>query len=145
MHYLKLFIFWIIGWVFLNSKSRVIKVEKLKDKEVCLSIIIPAKNEEKNTGKVLNSIKRQSYEPYEIIVVNDKSTDKTEAIASTYSGIKIISLDSEPPKGQIGKPWACWNGYLNSTGNLLLFLDADVELAEEALEILITKYFQKKA
>ncbi|MDD3656800.1 MAG: glycosyltransferase family A protein [Atribacterota bacterium] len=74
-------------------------MEKLKDKEVCLSIIIPAKNEEKNTGKVLNSIKRQSYEPYEIIVVNDKSTDKTEAIASTYSGIKIISLDSEPPKG----------------------------------------------
>ncbi len=139
-----LFIAWLIGWVFILSKYRILKKENFQFPEAHLSIIIPAMNEEKNIDKVLNSIKKQSYQPYEIIVVNDHSTDKTENIASTYSDIKIISLQGEPPEGWVGKPWACWNGYLNSTGNLLLFLDADVELSPQALESVMAKYYQKK-
>jgi glycosyltransferase involved in cell wall biosynthesis len=103
-------------------------------------VIIPALNEDHNIGKILNTLKAQNYKPYEIIVVNDHSTDKTESVASSYKGIDIISLKKEPPKSWIGKPWACWNGYLKSTGDLLLFLDADVELSRGALESLVTEY-----
>lgn len=137
-------IFWATGWILLFSKYRILKAKRFNLRETRLSIIIPAMNEEKNIGKLLNSLKRQSYKPYEIIVVNDNSTDNTQSIAENYSDIKIISLKMGPPEGWVGKPWACWNGYLNVTGNLLLFLDADVELAPMALESLLAQYFPKK-
>jgi len=135
MRHFILIISWVIGWLLLR-KIRFLKAKNLQNKKVRISVIIPAMNEEHNIGKILNTLKTQNYTPHEIIVVNDNSTDKTESVASSYIGIKIISLKKEPPEGWIGKSWSCWNGYLKSTGNLLLFLDADVELSKEALESL---------
>ena len=100
-----------------------------------VSIIIPARNEEKNLPNILNSLKLQTYEPYEIIVVDDFSSDRTSEIANQY-GVSVIQ-NPELPDGWTGKTWAVWNGYLNSTGDVLVFLDTDVRLAPRGLETLL--------
>ena len=103
------------------------------DKRV--SVIVPARNEEKNLPYILNSLNAQTYKPFEIIVVDDFSEDKTKEIASQY-GVKIVE-NTELPAGWTGKTWAVWNGFLNSSGDILVFLDADVRLAPNALESLL--------
>lgn len=100
-----------------------------------LSIIIPARNEESNLPHLLLSLMAQTYKPFEIIVIDDCSEDRTHAIAESY-GVKVIA-GSPPPQGWTGKNWAVWNGYLQATGDLIAFLDADVRLAPQALESLL--------
>ncbi|MDK2806290.1 MAG: 4,4-diaponeurosporenoate glycosyltransferase [Clostridium butyricum] len=100
-----------------------------------VSVIIPARNEEKNLPYILESLKNQTYMPYEVILVDDFSSDKTFEIAKSY-GIKVIR-NTEMPEGWTGKTWALWNGYKNSTGDVLAFIDADVRLAPRALEALV--------
>jgi len=100
-----------------------------------VSVIIPARNEEKNLPYILESLKKQTYMPYEVIVVDDFSSDRTFEIAKSY-GIKVIR-NTEMPDGWTGKTWALWNGYKNSTGDVLAFIDADVRLSPRALEALV--------
>lgn len=100
-----------------------------------VSAIIPARNEESNLPKILGSLAKQTLPPHEIIVVDDFSTDATAEIAKNY-GAHVIH-NPELPDGWTGKNWALWNGYLASTGDVLVFLDADVTLAPIALEALI--------
>jgi 4,4'-diaponeurosporenoate glycosyltransferase len=105
-------------------------------KDSCrISVIIPARNEEKNLPYILQSLKKQTIEPFEIIVVDDSSSDKTAEVAASY-GARVIR-NSTLPNGWTGKNWAVWNGFLNCSGDLLIFLDADVRLAPHALEALI--------
>ena len=140
MRHIFLIIAWLIGWLLFKNINFLRSKQLEGDEEFSISVIIPARNEEHNIRKVLDTLEAQTYKPKEIIVVNDNSTDKTELIAVSYKNIKVVSLEKEPPPGWIGKPWACWNGYLKSTGDLLLFLDADVELSPKALESLLTEY-----
>lgn len=84
-----------------------------------LSIIIPTKNEEKFLPKLLESIKKQTFTDYEIIVSDNGSKDKTKEIATNF-GCKIV-------KG--GLPGRARNrGAKVARGALLLFLDSDTEL-----------------
>jgi glycosyltransferase involved in cell wall biosynthesis len=116
---------------------------KLNEK---ISVIIPARNEEINVGKLLKALIKQSIEPHEIIVVNDNSTDGTASIVEQFSKknqkIKLINLLEDPPEGWTGKSWALWNGVQNSSGNLLVFLDADVEPGEKAIEFLAQRHIE---
>jgi len=100
-----------------------------------VSVIIPARNEEINLPHLLGSLVRQSVQPDEIIVVDDHSEDGTRAAAERY-GVRVLSAP-ELPAGWTGKNWALWNGYLHSTGDILVFLDADIRLADDALEALL--------
>lgn len=87
------------------------------------SIIIPARNEEKNLPRLLNSIVQSEVRPTEILVVDDVSTDNTAAVASSF-GARVLS--SAPlPVGWTGKTWACHQGAQHAATNLLFFLDAD--------------------
>ncbi len=93
-----------------------------------VSIILPSRNEEKYIGRCLDSLLRQDYLNYEIIAIDDSSSDKTGEIIKKYSDShsNIIHVVAEPkPDGWTGKNWACHQGYLKSKGNLILFTDAD--------------------
>ncbi len=101
-----------------------------------ISVIIPARNEEINLPHLLASLADQTIKPHEIIVIDDYSEDRTAEIASAYDTILV----SNPPlpEGWTGKNWAVWNGYLRSTGDILIFLDSDVRLAADGIELLIS-------
>ncbi len=74
-----------------------------------VSIILPARNEENFLSKCLDSLIKQDYQNYEIIVVNDSSDDSTWKIISEYAknNSKIIPVNANPkPDGWTGKNWA---------------------------------------
>jgi chlorobactene glucosyltransferase len=93
-----------------------------------ISVILPARNEEKYIAKCLDSILKQDYINFEIIAVNDSSTDRTGDIIRQFTrkSPKIVAVSAGPaPIGWVGKNWACFQGYLNATGDMFLFTDAD--------------------
>jgi len=102
-----------------------------------ISVIIPARNEELNLPELLASLSRQTLKPSEVIVVDDHSTDRTREIAESF-GVTVIA-SPELPEGWTGKSWALWNGYLKSNGDILIFLDADVRLADGAIASLVAE------
>jgi glycosyltransferase involved in cell wall biosynthesis len=97
-----------------------------------ISILIPARNEEKNIGKCLGSVTKTNYPNYEVIVYDDESIDRTTDIAKQYTDVKLIPGKALPP-GWIGKSHACDCLSKAAKGKYLLFIDADVEVAPNAI------------
>ena len=109
-----------------------------------VSIILPARNEEGFIGKCLDSLIKQDYPNYEIIVVNDSSEDSTGKIISEYAkkNSKIIPVTAKAkPDGWMGKNWACMEGYQKATGELLLFTDADTKHSENVISLAVAQLF----
>jgi chlorobactene glucosyltransferase len=104
--------------------------------DTLLSVIIPARNETDTIASVVRSILGSTYEPLELIVVDDRSTDGTASIVQQLGADKRLRLirGDELPEGWYGKPWACLQGYRHATGELLLFTDADTRHQPELLE-----------
>jgi chlorobactene glucosyltransferase len=102
-----------------------------------LTIIIPARNEEHNIKACLDSLLHQTIENFYIIVVDDNSDDHTSEIvksyAREYSYISLIKL-TEKPSGWVGKNYALYEGACQVSTPYILFLDADVKLAEYCVE-----------
>jgi chlorobactene glucosyltransferase len=102
----------------------------------CISILVPARDEERKIGKCIYSLLRQDYPNYEVIVLDDQSSDNT---ADILHNIKIeyprlIILAGKPlPEGFTGKNWACAQLAQYAHGELLLFTDADTEFQPYAL------------
>jgi glycosyltransferase involved in cell wall biosynthesis len=89
-----------------------------------VSIVIPARNEECNLGACLESLTTQSGVAFEIIVVDDGSTDRTHEIAQRFAGVRVIF--PEPlPEGRTGKNNALVAGAGEARARWLLFTDAD--------------------
>lgn len=103
-----------------------------------LSVIIPARNEAANLPILLESLSIQTRQPDEIIVIDDVSSDGTAVIAVAF-GVKVIST-ADKPHGWLGKSWACQQGAEVATGDLLLFVDADVSLSPDAIARLLATY-----
>jgi chlorobactene glucosyltransferase len=100
-----------------------------------VTIVIPARNEERYIGKTLDAALRQDYPDFEVIVVDDGSEDGTAAaIAQRALEPRLTALASRPLNpGWLGKPNALASGALRATGKWILFMDADVELQPRAL------------
>jgi 4,4'-diaponeurosporenoate glycosyltransferase len=105
---------------------------------ISVSIIIPARNEEKNLALLLDSLSRQSLKPLEIIVANDNSRDGTARVAEDR-GARLINL-KDLPEGWTGKALACFEGAKAAGGELLIFLDADTCLEADGLKLLLKLY-----
>jgi len=106
-----------------------------------VSIILPARNEEEFIGKCLDSLIKQDYKNYEIIVIDDSSEDFTGKIISEYAKKypNIITVSARPkPDGWMGKNWACMEGYSKATGELLLFTDADTKHAKNIITLAVS-------
>ncbi len=101
-----------------------------------VSVLIPARDEEANIGACLESLQKQDYPNFEIIVLDDNSSDNTadivEGIAAKDNRIQLIS--GEPlPEGWAGKPFACYQLAKKAGGSWLLFVDADTTHAAHML------------
>ena len=90
-----------------------------------ISVIIPARDEEKNIGQLLAALKSQTYpaELYEVIVVDDQSTDKTAEVVKSFAGVKLISLKEEGINSY--KKKAIEKGIAAASGELIVTTDAD--------------------
>jgi len=138
-----------------------------------VSIIVPARNEEQHIRETLTRLLALEYANYEIIVVNDRSTDRTgqimEEIAAGPCGadtlvrlqaapalqteadrsvrptrLKVIHI-SELPPGWLGKTHAMWTAGKQATGDWLLFTDADVLFKPDSLRRAIAYAVPEKA
>ena len=117
------------------------KFEKKDHVKPKVSIILPARNEEKFIDKCLVSLLNQDYDNYEIIVINDSSEDSTGDLIKKYAKkySKIIPVDANPkPVGWVGKNWACMEGYKKATGELLLFTDADTKHTNSVISLAVS-------
>ncbi|MEO6458125.1 MAG: glycosyltransferase family 2 protein [Chloroflexia bacterium] len=95
-----------------------------------VSIIVPARNEERNLPRLLPSLLSQKYPAYEVIVVDDKSEDETPDILGEWVArderLKIVNgVELPREEGWLGKPHAMHQGAQQAKGDWLLFTDAD--------------------
>ncbi len=107
-----------------------------------ISIIVPARNEEKNIGNLLKDLSNQSIDIHQIICVNDDSNDDTLKIIKKFN-VDVVDINKKPDDWT-GKSWACFTGYKKSTGDLLLFIDADVRLSKDAIKKVSDEYIENK-
>lgn len=116
-----------------NSSSKRLTQDSQKFSKK-ISVLIPVRNEENNILKCLNSVLREKHIEYEIIVLNDNSTDNTANILKSINNQKVKIIQGEPlPEGWVGKNFACHQLSESATGDYLLFIDADTEIKEGGL------------
>jgi glycosyltransferase involved in cell wall biosynthesis len=105
-----------------------------------VTAIIPAKDEERILGECLDSVCAQTYSNLEILVVNDRSTDRTGSIAEEYAAndprVRVITVETLPP-GWTGKTHALQLAADQARGEWFWFLDADTFHTPENLSIVL--------
>ena len=93
-----------------------------------ISVIVPARNEQRNIAACLAALQAQTYPNLEIIAVDDRSSDRTPAILAELAAndprVRVIA-GRELPAGWAGKPHALWQGAQAASGEWLCFIDAD--------------------
>jgi len=130
----------LVSGVLLFLRQPILPDGEMSNPPKKVSVIIPARNEENNLPFLMQDLNKQSCLPYEIICVDDDSTDKTAGIAESF-GAKLIKI-TDKPEGWTGKSFACQTGANIASGELLLFLDADVRLQVNAVKK-IEKAYEK--
>lgn len=100
-----------------------------------VSVIIPARNEERTLPLLLASLAAQDQKADEVLVVDDGSEDATAEVAARH-GARVLAAGPKP-EDWMGKSWACWQGAQAATGDTFVFLDADTTLARGGLAALV--------
>ncbi|MBI3501579.1 MAG: glycosyltransferase [Bacteroidetes bacterium] len=145
--YVLLLIFYLIGWK--KTQSLLLKPSTLNHlpmigTSTIVSIIVPVRNEEQNILKLLSCLVKQTYPSshFEIIIVNDHSTDRTAEFISAQkvSNIKFTEL----PAGKEGKKSAIAEGIKHAAGQFIITTDADCEMGERWLESIAAFYEKEK-
>lgn len=125
-------------WVSFRDSPFLDKFDVKPHQKPKVSVIVPARNEEVFIEKCLASLLDQDYENYEVIAIDDRSDDKTgeiiKKIAKQNSKIVYVLADPKPEKW-MGKNWACVEGFKKSTGELLLFTDADTKHSKNMISL----------
>ncbi len=92
-----------------------------------VSILVPARNEEKTIAACVNSLIEQDYPDFEVVVLDDHSEDRTREILASISSRKLrVIAGQDLPAGWTGKNWSCHQLAQNALGELFIFTDADV-------------------
>lgn len=109
-------------------------------RQVRVSILIPARNEARVIGATIRHILAQTYPNFELLIMDDASTDGTAGIAQAAGvgdpRLRVLTGTPMPP-GWAGKPWACQQLAEAASGDILIFTDADVQWEPEALAALL--------
>lgn len=143
MIYILYFALLYLGFTSLVLIRNLFQFKRLKDVQVSefqnspkVSICIPARNEEKNIRKCVESCLSQNYQEFEVLVLDDGSTDQTPTILNELQSKNdrlIVLRGSKKPENWLGKPWACHQISERAQGDILVFIDADVWLEPETL------------
>ncbi len=111
---------------------------KRKNREIAtfprISLIVPAYNEAKTIRSCVQSLRELNYPNYDVVVVDDGSTDNTFEEASQIRDVKIIRQENQ------GKPRALNNGIRASTGEIIVTVDADTTIDKEALKKIAERF-----
>lgn len=107
------------------------KMGAASNKEKMVSVLIPARNEEKYITNILRDMLAQDYHNFEVLVFDDQSTDRTAEIVTHFmqkdKKVRLIHSNGLP-NGWLGKNHACHSLFMEAKGDFLLFLDADVRI-----------------
>ena len=103
-----------------------------------VAVVVPARDEAATLPVLLASLAAQDLTPAEVVVVDDGSTDDTAAVVGA-AGFEVLAAGERPP-GWTGKTWACDVGVRATTAEVVVLLDADVELAPGALAALVAEH-----
>ncbi|MDR0495135.1 MAG: glycosyltransferase family 2 protein [Treponema sp.] len=113
-----------------------------------VSVLIPARNEEQNIEKCVNSLLDQDYQNYEILVIDDNSEDKTfeivKKMAEANTRVRAFKGEALPPDWY-GKPFALNQLVSQSKGEILLFTDADTFHSPTSISWAVTNMANNKA
>lgn len=113
-----------------------------------ISVCVPARNEERNIGRCVEALLAQTYPNFEIIVLDDRSTDSTPEILRHYVAqddkLEVINGSDLPP-GWAGKPFALTQAASAARGEWLCFVDADTFVTPEALAAVYAKAVETEA
>ena len=106
--------------------------------EMTVSVLVPARDEAGQVGQCLSAVRAQrGVDRLEVVVLDDRSTDGTAQVVQHHVDadprVRVLAGNDEPPPGWLGKPWACARLAEAATGDLLVFVDADVVLEPDAL------------
>ncbi len=155
----------IIVWVHSQYHMDVVVTPAVAPADAPLiSICVPARNEEKNIRRCVESLLAQTYPNFEVIVLDDRSTDATleileglrsdnfsrplrgttKVVTTWESRLKVIH-GSDLPSGWAGKPHALYQASASARGGWICFVDADTFAAPEALASCYVKAIETKA
>lgn len=127
----------ILGWFQIESHAVNDNIEKLDFK---ISVVVACKNEENNLPAILQSLENQTFANFELIVIDDHSTDDTEMILNNakanFANMKVLAANGN------GKKNALYQGIVNATGNLIITTDADCVVLPKWIETIAS--FQEK-
>ena len=156
------------------TSNATLTIEHFSNELPFLSIIVPARNEEQNIENCIRSLLTQNYPNFEVIAVDDNSTDKTleilmnikekishsepSAEQSLPSSASLLTSSTsstsntrlhvislkDKPQGWKGKTWAMQQGYLQSKGDILLFTDADTTYISSDAILSSLTYMQRE-
>ncbi|MCH8902531.1 MAG: glycosyltransferase [Bacteroidetes bacterium] len=143
LFYALLFTYYLFGWLTLKNSETTSGAPSTK-----ISVIIPVRNEEESIGDCLGDLANQDYpkELFEIIVVDDHSTDDTLKVISAYqaNNIKVLEFRDENVRSAFKKQ-AINLGIENATGDLIMTTDADCRMNEKWLSGFAGYYEQHRA
>lgn len=134
-----------LGWIFYIFTGFVFSFRKPEKFEMfnphapMVSILVPARNEEKVIGNLLDDLSKQTYADWEAVIVAHNCSDRTYEVAKSFDDSRIRVLNF---KGNYGKPVALNYGARHVKGEIVVVFDADARIEEEFLEKL-APYFQK--
>jgi cellulose synthase/poly-beta-1,6-N-acetylglucosamine synthase-like glycosyltransferase len=134
-------LFWLGLLIYLSVNDR--KISFLRDTIINqsdfppISIVVAVRNEGTVLAAALETLCNISYPDYELIIINDRSTDNSAAILSTFENshknLQIVTITGLPEKW-LGKNHALYAGYLKSKYDWILFSDADIHFAPQSLQ-----------
>jgi len=131
---------YLVYWIHSRHRMDIVvqPLQPLASPAPFLSVIVPARNEECNIGRCVEALLSQSYPGYEVLVLDDRSTDSTAQILQSClvkddkKRLRIIP-GVELPQGWAGKPHALYQAARQAQGEWLCFVDADTFVMPEAL------------
>ncbi len=125
----------------LRSLKKPSRKSKVPSPVPLISVMVPARDEAANIANCLESLQKQDYPNYEVLVLDDNSVDNTAAIVGEIVAVddRIRLFRGEPlPEGWAGKPFACYQLAQQARGDWFLFVDADTIHAPHMLRSVLS-------